>query len=207
MKYELQQERSSQKKTKVDNKTISEQLTKANDKNKILELQIMKYDNNESLIISEQKKEIKDLENRLEKSLKINAKKSVKNNSSATDQQTQIQPAQADAAISVNLPLISDESIAENASTVDKFLNHEDKMIVLNKMRDKARAYAMKEGSLEKEYFTFNTVMVVNDILEKSVTDTVGENIRGTAANKCRLGKSFHNLTKAEKSFLRPDLA
>ena len=200
MKYELQQEKSSQKQTNILFKSINGQLTKANEKNKILELQIMKHDSNESMILLDQKKEINDLKEKLEKSLKSSEtmNKPMKETNYTVNQKTQITPAQVDAAISVNLTLTSNDQIAQ-----------EDKINVLNKMRDKVRSYAMKEGSLGKDYFNFTTVMAVNDILERSVADTIGEKIKGTvfgAANSCKTGKSFHNLTDAEKRFLRPDL-
>ena len=176
------------KKDKIENKNISDQLAKSKLKIEILEAQIIKQDDT-AVIIDDLKNEIEDLKNRLNK-------KSEKETFTNKDQEKKMRPSQTDAAISVNL-------LTNNESTND--LESNQKLDVLNKMKEKARTYAMKEGSLEKEYFSFKSVMIVNDILEKSVRDTIGEKVVGRVyASKA--GKSFDNLSDKEKNFLRPDL-
>ena len=84
-------------------------------------------------------------------------------------------------------------------------LDDEDKLMILNKMKERARKYAMKEGSSENEAFSFDTVMIVNNLLEKSVKDVAGEMIYSERSAK-KKGKNFDSLTVNEKRFLRPDL-
>ena len=87
------------------------------------------------------------------------------------------------------------------------------------KMKDKIRIYAMKEGSLERKYFNFETLVIIDKILEKVAQDIFEESNIDKRVERQKImcvksdnkvsntnGKSFSNLTMKEKKFLRPDL-